>query len=94
MQRARQSCFADRGRRAFDVPWDRIDAKPGEPEPLREMVEVAGVTATDVQLVVVWTQLGNAASIRVADNLGFIEARRFEDYGAIQWLGVRSPPTF
>ena len=44
------------------------------------------------ELVVVSTQLANAASLRVADKLGFIEAERFDDYGAPQWLGVRRPP--
>jgi hypothetical protein len=28
--------------------------------------------------------------MRLAAKLGFIEAGRFEDYGAEQWFGVRS----
>ncbi|WP_246136728.1 GNAT family N-acetyltransferase [Leekyejoonella antrihumi] len=44
------------------------------------------------ELVVVSAQLANTASIRVADKLGFVETVRFEDYGALQWLGVRRPP--
>jgi RimJ/RimL family protein N-acetyltransferase len=43
--------------------------------------------------VVLSTQTANEASMRVAAKLGFTEVERFEDYGAEQWLGVRSPGT-
>lgn len=36
------------------------------------------------------TQAANAASLRVADKLGFTEVERFEEFGAAQWLGVWS----
>ena len=45
--------------------------------------------------VVLSTQTGNEASMRVAEKLGFTEAERFEDFGAEQWLGVwysNTPP--
>lgn len=41
------------------------------------------------ELTLLSTQLANAASLRVAAKLGFVEVERFEDYGATQWLGVR-----
>lgn len=37
------------------------------------------------------TQTANAASLRLAAKLGFTEVKRYEEYGAEQWLGVRSP---
>ena len=40
--------------------------------------------------VVLATQTANVRSMRLAAKLGFIEAGRFEDYGAEQWFGVRS----
>jgi RimJ/RimL family protein N-acetyltransferase len=40
--------------------------------------------------VVLATQTANVRSMRLAAKLGFIEAERFEDYGAEQWFGVRS----
>ena len=43
--------------------------------------------------VVLSTQTANKASMRVAAKLGFTEVERFEDYGAEQWLGVRSSDT-
>lgn len=43
--------------------------------------------------VVLSTQTANNASMRVAAKLGFTEVERFEDYGAEQWLGVRSSAT-
>jgi RimJ/RimL family protein N-acetyltransferase len=43
--------------------------------------------------VVLSTQLANTASLRVAEKLGFTELERFEEYGAEQWFGVRSPGT-
>ncbi|WP_406140144.1 GNAT family N-acetyltransferase [Streptomyces sp. NBC_01089] len=43
--------------------------------------------------VVLFTQTANARSIRLAAKLGFIEAERFEAYGAEQWLGRRPPVT-
>ncbi|MFJ5229756.1 GNAT family N-acetyltransferase [Kitasatospora sp. NPDC088391] len=42
--------------------------------------------------VVLCTQSANAASMRVAEKLGFAELERFEEYGAEQWFGVRTPP--
>ncbi|MCM1976665.1 GNAT family N-acetyltransferase [Streptomyces sp. G1] len=39
--------------------------------------------------VVVVTQAANARAMRLAAKLGFVEVRRFEEYGAEQWLGVR-----
>jgi len=41
--------------------------------------------------VVLCAQVANAASVRVAYKLGFIEVERFQDYGAEQWFGVRAP---
>jgi RimJ/RimL family protein N-acetyltransferase len=43
--------------------------------------------------VVLCTQTANVRSMRLAAKLGFIEAERFEDYGAEQWFGVRSSVT-
>ena len=43
--------------------------------------------------VVLATQTANVRSMRLAAKLGFIEVERFEDYGAEQWFGVRSPVT-
>ncbi|MEU9073805.1 GNAT family N-acetyltransferase [Kitasatospora sp. NPDC004745] len=43
--------------------------------------------------VVVCTRTANRASMRVAAKLGFTEVARFEEYGAGQWFGVRSPVT-
>lgn len=40
--------------------------------------------------VVLCTQTANAPSMRLAARLGFTEVERFEEYGAEQWLGVRS----
>ncbi|MFC4887994.1 GNAT family N-acetyltransferase [Streptomyces beijiangensis] len=42
--------------------------------------------------VVLATQTANARSMRLAAKLGFIEAERFEAYGAEQWFGVWSSP--
>jgi RimJ/RimL family protein N-acetyltransferase len=39
------------------------------------------------------TQTANIRSMRLAAKLGFIEAGRFEDYGAEQWFGMWSPIT-
>jgi RimJ/RimL family protein N-acetyltransferase len=41
--------------------------------------------------VVLATQTANAGSMRLAAKLGFVEAERFEAWGAEQWLGLRSP---
>jgi RimJ/RimL family protein N-acetyltransferase len=38
--------------------------------------------------VLLCTQTANDRSMRVAAKLGFTEVRRFEEYGAEQWLGV------
>lgn len=43
--------------------------------------------------VVLCTQTANARSIRLAAKLGFTEVQRFEEWGAEQWMGVRSPVT-
>ncbi|WP_156725597.1 GNAT family N-acetyltransferase [Streptomyces apocyni] len=43
--------------------------------------------------VVLATQTANVRSIRLAAKLGFIEAERFEAYGAEQWFGERPSPT-
>ncbi|MGW4235067.1 GNAT family N-acetyltransferase [Streptomyces sp. NPDC004980] len=43
--------------------------------------------------VVLCTQFANARSMRLAARLGFTEAERFEEFGATQWFGVRSPAT-
>lgn len=40
--------------------------------------------------VVLCIQTANARSMRVALKLGFVEVCRFDEYGAEQWLGVRS----
>lgn len=41
--------------------------------------------------VVLCTQVANAASVRLAERLGFAEVQRFEEFGSEQWLGVRMP---
>lgn len=41
--------------------------------------------------VVLCTQSANARSMRLAARLGFTEVRRFEEWGAEQWMGVWSP---
>lgn len=43
--------------------------------------------------VVLKTQTANTRSMRLAAKLGFTEVKRFEAWGAGQWLGVRSPVT-
>lgn len=43
--------------------------------------------------VVLCAQTANDPSLRVAAKLGFTEVERFEEYGAEQWFGVRSPTT-
>ncbi|WP_326694558.1 MULTISPECIES: GNAT family N-acetyltransferase [unclassified Streptomyces] len=43
--------------------------------------------------VVLITQTANSRSMRLAAKLGFTEVQRYEEYGAEQWLGVRSPDT-
>ncbi|MGA8255506.1 MAG: GNAT family N-acetyltransferase [Nocardioides sp.] len=39
--------------------------------------------------VVLCTQVANARSVGLAERLGFVEAQRFEEFGAEQWFGVR-----
>jgi RimJ/RimL family protein N-acetyltransferase len=39
--------------------------------------------------LVLCTQVANAASVRLAERLGFAEQERFEEFGAEQWFGVR-----
>ncbi|WP_037915036.1 GNAT family N-acetyltransferase [Actinacidiphila yeochonensis] len=41
--------------------------------------------------VVLTTQTANTASMRLAAKLGFTEVRRYEEWGAEQWLGIWSP---
>ncbi|MEV6076572.1 GNAT family N-acetyltransferase [Streptomyces sp. NPDC052069] len=41
--------------------------------------------------VVLCTQTANERAGRLAAKLGFTEVARFEEYGAEQWFGVRSP---
>ncbi len=41
--------------------------------------------------VVLCTQTANERAVRFAAKLGFTEVERFEEYGAEQWFGVRSP---
>jgi RimJ/RimL family protein N-acetyltransferase len=43
--------------------------------------------------VVLCTQTANDRAMRLAVRLGFTEVERFEEYGAEQWFGVRSPVT-
>ncbi|RYJ25820.1 GNAT-family acetyltransferase [Streptomyces sp. L-9-10] len=43
--------------------------------------------------VVLCTQTANNRSMSLAAKLGFTEVERFEEYGAEQWLGVRSSVT-
>lgn len=40
--------------------------------------------------VVLATQTANIRSMRLAAKLGFVEAERYEAYGAEQWFGVRN----
>jgi RimJ/RimL family protein N-acetyltransferase len=44
-------------------------------------------TALPGEPVLLCTQTANAASVRVAEKLGFTEVERFEEFGAEQWLG-------
>ncbi len=46
--------------------------------------------ALPAEPVVLCTQPANGRSMRLATRLGFTEVERFEEYGAEQWLGVRS----
>ena len=41
--------------------------------------------------VVVCTQAANTRSLALAARLGFTELERFEEFGAEQWYGVRTP---
>lgn len=41
--------------------------------------------------VVLTTQTANGPSMRLAAKLGFAEVDRFEQYGAEQWFGTRTP---
>jgi len=41
--------------------------------------------------VLLCTQTANERSLRLAGKLGFTEVERFQEWGAEQWLGVRSP---
>ncbi|MFI8432849.1 GNAT family N-acetyltransferase [Streptomyces sp. NPDC079020] len=43
--------------------------------------------------VVLCTRTANTRAMRLAAKLGFAEVERFEEYGAEQWFGVRSPVT-
>ncbi|MFI1652884.1 GNAT family N-acetyltransferase [Streptomyces avidinii] len=43
--------------------------------------------------VVLCTRTANDRAMRLAAKLGFTEAERFEESGAEQWFGVRSPVT-
>ncbi len=43
--------------------------------------------------VVLATRTANVPSMRLARKLGFVEAERFEAWGAEQWFGVRPAPT-
>ncbi|MCX4745640.1 GNAT family N-acetyltransferase [Kitasatospora sp. NBC_01287] len=43
--------------------------------------------------VVLCTQTANDRSMRLAAKLGFTEVQLFEEWGAEQWMGVRSPIT-
>lgn len=43
--------------------------------------------------VMLTTQTANLASMRLAAKLGFTEVERYQDWGAEQWLGRRSPVT-
>ncbi|GGZ05673.1 GNAT family N-acetyltransferase [Streptomyces avidinii] len=43
--------------------------------------------------VVLCTRTANDRAMRLAAKLGFTEVERFEEYGAEQWFGVRSPLT-
>ncbi|MFE1749769.1 GNAT family N-acetyltransferase [Streptomyces anandii] len=43
--------------------------------------------------VVLCTQTANVRSMRLAVRLGFVEVERFEEFGAEQWFGARSPLT-
>ena len=52
---------------------------------------LAWVDAHFDEPVVLCTQTANHASRRLATRLGFVEADRFEEFGAEQWFGVRHP---
>lgn len=41
--------------------------------------------------VVLCTQIANARSVRMAESLGFAKLDQFEEFGALQWFGVRAP---
>ncbi|MFJ6614825.1 GNAT family N-acetyltransferase [Streptomyces sp. NPDC091289] len=43
--------------------------------------------------VVLCTQTANGRAMRLAATLGFVEVERFEEFGAEQWFGARSPVT-
>lgn len=43
--------------------------------------------------VVLATRTANDRALRLAGKLGFTEVERFEEYGAEQWFGVRTPVT-
>lgn len=43
------------------------------------------------EAVALRTQTANVASMRLAAKLGFVEVKRYEDYGAQQWLGRWHP---
>ena len=43
--------------------------------------------------VVLCTQTANGRSMRLAAKLGFTEVQRFQEWGAEQWMGVRSSAT-
>ncbi|GAA3491505.1 GNAT family N-acetyltransferase [Streptomyces cremeus] len=49
-------------------------------------------TAHPGEPVVLATQTANVPSMRLARKLGFVEAERFEAWGAEQWFGVRPAP--
>lgn len=52
---------------------------------------VASWSTSTEQPVVLRTQTANARAMRVAAKLGFSEVERYEEYGAEQWLGARTP---
>ncbi|MFJ9939634.1 GNAT family N-acetyltransferase [Streptomyces erythrochromogenes] len=49
--------------------------------------------ARPAEPVVLCTRIANDRSLRLAAKLGFTEVERFEEFGAEQWFGVRSPLT-
>ncbi|MEU6989409.1 GNAT family N-acetyltransferase [Streptomyces sp. NPDC046465] len=51
------------------------------------------VDALPAEPVLLRTQSANTRSMRLAAKLGFTEVRRYEAWGAAQWMGVRSPGT-